>query len=163
MAGNAQKHAYHPVSSSKVETQTAERGDRFAICFKHLTSAIAGDDYNVGVALEELPAGKQSNQFHFHMLEEEHIYVLEGSCTLRLGEERIPMTAGDYVMFPAGREVGHCLINETREVCRYLVIGEHNPNEVSVYPDSNKVQVRWLGERYDRGRLLGYWDGEETE
>ncbi len=155
--------SYHPVPSSEVEPESFEKGSRFAIHFRHLTSAIAGDDYNVGVALEELPSGKQSNQFHFHMLEEEHIFVLEGSCTLRLGDERISMHAGDYVVFPAGRKVGHCLINETDRVCRYLVIGEQNPNEVSVYPDSNKVQVRWLNERYDRRTLLDYWDGEPTD
>ena len=162
MSEHADEPSYHPICSSDVEPERFEKGNRFAIHFRHLTSAIAGDDYKVGVALEELPAGKQSNQFHFHMLEEEHIFVLEGACTLRLGEERIAMRAGDYVMFPAGRKVGHCLINETDAVCRYLVIGEQNPNEVSVYPDSNKVQVRWLDERYDRRVRLNYWDGEEV-
>lgn len=163
MSERTDSRSYHPVSSREIEPEIFEKGTKFAIHFKHLTSAIAGNRYNVGVSLEELPAGKHSNQFHFHMLEEEHIFVLDGSCTLRLGDERISMKAGDYVMFPAGRTVGHCLINETGEVCRYLIIGERNPNEVCVYPDSNKVQVRWLNERYDRRTLLDYWDGEPAD
>lgn len=163
MSKPPEPQAYLPISSSDVALEKFEKGNRFAIHYKHLTSAIVGDDYHVGVALEELPAGKQSNQLHYHMLEEEHMFVLEGACTLRLGDERILMQAGDYMVFPAGRKVGHCLINETNDICRYLVIGEQNPNEVSVYPDSNKVQVRWLDERYDRQAQLAYWDGESID
>jgi uncharacterized cupin superfamily protein len=89
------------------------------------------------------------------------VLLLEGELTLRLGDERFRMKAGDYVCFPAGRKVGHCLVNETDKPCRYVIIGENSPNEVSVYPDSNKVQVRWLDERYDRAAQRRYWDGEE--
>lgn len=153
---------FGPVSARDVPVETFAKGERFAIHYRHLTAAVLGDKYRVGVALEELPPGKQSNQFHYHMLEEEHLYILEGACTLRLGEARHPMRAGDYAVFPAGRKAGHCLINETDAVCRYLMIGEHNSNEVSVYPDSDKVQVRWLDERYDRAARRDYWDGEET-
>ena len=78
-----------------------------------------------------------------------------------LGEERLCFKAGDYAVFPAGEKTGHCLINETDAVCRYIVIGENNPNESCVYPDSNKVSNRWLGERYDRSAQRDYWDGEE--
>lgn len=152
-----------PIRAQDVQAETFAMGERFAIHYRHLTAAVLGDKYHVGVALEELPPGKQSNQFHYHMLEEEHLYILEGACTLRLGQARHAMRAGDYAVFPAGRRIGHCLINETDAVCRYIVIGERNPNEVSVYPDSNKVQVRWLDERYDRAARLDYWEGEETD
>ena len=150
-----------PISSETVAWQVSEHGERFSIRYRHLTEAIMGKDYRVGVAIEELPPGKQTVPFHYHMLEEEHVLVLEGEMTLRLGEKRHPMKAGDYACFPAGRKVGHCLINESSAVCRYVIIGEHNPNEVSVYPDSNKVQVRFLDERYDRAAKREYWDGEE--
>ena len=150
-----------PIASSDVAWTEFSHGQRFALRYRHLTLAAVGENYRVGVAIEELPPGKQTCPFHYHMLEEEHVLVLDGECTLRLGEERNTMKAGDYVCFPAGRKVGHCLINETEAVCRYVIIGENNPNEVTVYPDSSKVQVRWLGERYDRARRLDYWDREE--
>ena len=156
-----EKPAFPPISSDAVAWEPFERG-RFASRVRHLTRAVVGDrPYHVGVAIEELPPGRQSCPFHFHMLEEEHLYVLEGECTLRLGSERLRFKAGDYAVFPAGEKTGHCLINETDKPCRYIVIGENNPNESCVYPDSNKVSNRWLGERYDRAAQLDYWDGED--
>jgi len=150
-----------PIATEAVAWETFERG-KFGSRFRHLTSAaVGGSQYRVGVAIEELPPGKQSCPFHFHMLEEEHVLVLEGECTLRLGGQRIRFKAGDYVCFPAGQKVGHCLINETDKVCRYVLIGENNPNESCVYPDSNKVSNRWLDERYDRSAQREYWDGED--
>ena len=68
------------------------------------------------------------------MLEEEHALILEGQVTLLLGDERHEMKAGDYVCFPAGRKVGHSFLNSGPGPCSYLMIGEHNPNEVCVYP-----------------------------
>ena len=155
------KPAFPPIASDAVTPEVVERG-RFGSSFRHLTrAAMGGRPYHVGVAIEELPPGKQSCPFHFHMLEEEHLLMLEGECTLRLGEERIRFKAGDYAVFPAGEKTGHCLINETDKPCRYVVIGEDNPNESCVYPDSNKVSNRWLGERYDRAATRDYWDNEE--
>ena len=98
------KPAFPPISSEAVGWEPFERG-RFGSRFRHLTRAAMGDrPYHVGVAIEELPPGKQSCPFHFHMLEEEHLYVLEGECTLRLGSERLSFKAGDYAVFPAGEK-----------------------------------------------------------
>ncbi len=120
---------YPPISTDSVAWEDFDRG-KFASRHRHLTSAAVGHrDYHVGVAIEELPPGKQSCPFHFHMLEEEHILVLEGECTLRFGEDRIRFKAGDYVCFPAGQKIGHCMINETDKICRYALIGENNKNE----------------------------------
>ena len=151
---------YAPISSEAVPWESWGHAERFGVRFRHLTASRLGRDYHVGVALEELAPGKQTAPFHYHMLEEEHVFIFEGELTLRLGEERFLMKAGDYVCFPAARKVGHCLINEGSVTCRYLIIGENKPHEVSVYPDSNKVQVRWLDERYDRASQRDYWDGE---
>jgi uncharacterized cupin superfamily protein len=52
------------------------------------------------------------------------------------------------------------LLNQGTTTCRYLVIGERRPNEVIVYPDSNKVKVRALDEIYDRGATKQYFDGK---
>ncbi|WP_374384623.1 cupin domain-containing protein [Dongia sp.] len=134
---------------------------RFATRTKHLTRAAVGDTYHVGMAIEELPPGNQSAPFHYHLLEEEHVFILSGSVTLRLGDRRHTMKEGDYVCFPAGQKAGHCLINEGTEPATYVVIGERNPNEVCVYPDSNKVLVRGLDRTVlDLAARRSYWDGE---
>ena len=112
----------------------------------------------IGIAYEELPPGKQSCPFHYHMLEEEHIIALEGEATLRLGEERYTIKAGDYVGFPAGQRAGHCLVNESGAPFRFIIIGDHQPDDVCVYPDSGKVVVRARRRhpaRHGAARLLG--------
>jgi uncharacterized cupin superfamily protein len=114
--------------------------------------------------IEELSPGMQSSPAHYHMLEEEQVLVLEGRVTLRLGEETYELKAGDYVCFPAGQKAGHCFVNNGDAVCRLLVIGENNANEVCVYTDSNKVMVRSLGKGhiYDKAATKDYWHGEKT-
>jgi uncharacterized cupin superfamily protein len=137
---------------------------RFALRYRHLSRAAMGDDYRVGVAIEELAPGKQSSPAHHHIFEEEHVYILEGALTVRIGADTYAMKAGDYVCFPAGQKAGHCLVNDSGAICRYVIVGERNPNEVVVYTDSGKVLVRALGRRaiFDLAATRGYWDGENT-
>jgi uncharacterized cupin superfamily protein len=97
------------------------------------------------------------------MLEEEHALILEGQVALLLGDERCEMTAGDYVCFPAGQKIGHSFMNGGAGPCSYLMIGERNPNDVCVYPDSNKILVRALRSEddiFDMSGLKTYWEGE---
>lgn len=136
----------------------------FGVRYRHLSLAALGEDYRIGVTIEELPPGMRTAPAHYHIFEEEHVYVLEGTPTLRLGDRRHRMKPGDYVCFPAGQKAGHCLVNETDAACRYVIIGENDPDEVVVYTDSNKVLVRALGRRalFDLAATRGYWDGEAT-
>ncbi|MDB5556664.1 MAG: hypothetical protein JWL86_6648 [Rhizobium sp.] len=153
-----------PISSSDIAWTEWSDVPRFALRYRHLTIAAMGEDYHVGVAIEELAPGMQSVPSHYHIFEEEHLYVLEGSLTTRIGDNAYEMKAGDYVCYPAGQRAGHCLINNSGKVCRYVIVGERNPNEVVVYPDSSKVLVRALGRRaiFDMNAMRGYWDGENT-
>jgi uncharacterized cupin superfamily protein len=151
-----------PIASNDVPWSEWADVPNFAVRYKHLSMAALGETYHVGVALEELAPGKQSAPFHYHFLEEEHVYLLEGTLTVRLGPERYEVKPGGYVCFPAGQRAGHCLINNSAAPCRYVIVGERNPNEVSVYPESNKVGVRQLGRLFDLGTTRGYWDGENT-
>ncbi|QJP13379.1 cupin domain-containing protein [Starkeya sp. ORNL1] len=153
-----------PISSRDVAWQEWSEVPRFGVRYRHLTRAAVGEDYRVGVAIEELAPGKQSAPAHYHVFEEEHVYVLEGALTVRIGADSYEMKAGDYVCFPAGQPAGHCLINNGDATCRYVIVGERNPNEVVVYTDSGKVLVRALGPRaiFDLAATRGYWDGEDT-
>ena len=152
-----------PIASESVPWEEWKQGERFGSRFRHLTKAAVGSEYRVGVSIEELPPGKQSCPFHWHVKEEEHILALEGRATLRLGDERIELKAGDYVCFPARQSAGHCLVNESDAPFRFVMIGERKPDEVCVYPDSNKVLVRSLGQLLDRAAVKDYWDGEDVD
>ncbi|AUX38763.1 cupin [Sorangium cellulosum] len=151
-----------PIAVEDVPWEEWSEGSRFGSRYRHLTKAAVGDGYHVGVQIEELLPGKQSSPAHYHLLEEEHILILEGRATLRLGEETIEVSAGDYVCFPARQKAGHCLVNTSDALCRFLVIGERKPDEVCVYTDSNKILVRSVHEVYDKSQVRDYWDGEET-
>jgi uncharacterized cupin superfamily protein len=153
-----------PISIDGVAWTAWSDVPNFDIRYKHLTLAACGEGYHVGVAIEELAPGKQTAPFHYHMHEEEHVYVLEGTPTLRLGNDRHRLKPGDYACFPAGQKAGHCLVNESDRPSRYVIVGENNPNEVAVYPDTGKVLVRALGRRalLDGAALRNYWDGEDT-
>lgn len=158
------ERSYAPISTDDVAWTEWSDVPRFGLRYRHLSSAVLGEDYRIGVAIEELPPGMQTAPAHYHIFEEEHLYLLEGELTVRLGDGRHSMKPGEYICFPAGQKAGHCLINETDTVCRYVIIGENNPNEVVVYTDSKKVLLRALGRRalFDLGATRGYWDGEET-
>jgi len=153
-----------PISSRELPWTEWSEVPRFAVRYRHLSRAALGEDYHVGVAIEELGPGKQSAPLHYHIFEEEHVYILEGRLTLRLGADRHEMAAGDYACFPAGQKAGHCLLNDSGATCRYVIMGERNRNEVAVYPDSGKVMVRALGRDaiFDMAARRGYWDGENT-
>ena len=151
---------FEPFAAARVPSEEFSRG-RFGSRWQALSRFGGGS--HVGVVLEELPPGKQSNQVHYHMLEEEHVFVLEGTMTVLLGGKSYPVKAGDYVCFPAGQAAGHALLNEATEPCRYLLIGENNPNEVAVFPETGRVSVRALGEGYRRSAIMDYWEGVDVE
>ena len=151
-----------PFAADDVPWEPWSEGVRFGGRVKRL-GALAGGS-RVGVLIEELAPHRQSVPFHWHTDEEEHLYFLAGRATLRLGDERYPMTAGDYVCFPAGRALGHCLVNDGDEPCRYLVIGERSAHDVCTYPDSNKVMVRAAGRLIvSNAPQRDYWDGERAD
>ena len=169
-AGGAPEAPVKPKPPISAERRGLERGGparaRNSAAARSISPiAAVGADYHVGMLIESPAPGRRLAPLHYHMLEEEHALILEGQVTLLLGDERYAMKAGDYVCFPAGQKTGHSFLNNGTGPCSYLMIGERNPNDVCVYPDSNKMAVNALRtERaiFDMAGVRGYWDGEET-
>jgi len=65
-----------PFRVEDVPWEEWSHGGRFGSRFRALGQF--GGCAHFGTAIEELPPGKQSCPAHFHMLEEEHLWVLEG-------------------------------------------------------------------------------------
>jgi uncharacterized cupin superfamily protein len=152
-----------PVAIEDLPWKEWNQGVRYESRYRVLSDT-RGDGRKIGIAYEELAPGKQSVPFHYHLIEEEHIIAVKGEATLRLGDQRLPIKAGDYVAFPAGQRAGHCLINESDAPFLFIIIGDHEPNEVCVYPDSGKVMIRGLDRTIIRdGERLDYWDGERAD
>ena len=96
-----------------------------------------GGSSRIGFGILELSPGCDTKPAHYHILEEEHLYVLEGSGTLHLGEETYPLVKGSYVNFPAGQAVPHFVSNESDSPLKYIMVGERIENEEVVYADDN--------------------------
>ena len=148
---------FEPFSTTVVPWEESSKGKRFGVRFQELGSF--GGGTHVGVCMEVLDPGKQTYPMHYHLLEEEHLLILEGQLTLRLGDKSYKMAAGDYVCFPAAQKAGHTLVNEGDAPCRYLIVGERNPNDVIVYPESGRVGVRLMGQGYRQSATMDYWEG----
>jgi uncharacterized cupin superfamily protein len=158
-----QKKIKGPVAIEDLPWQEWAHGVRYGSRYRTLSDT-RGDDRKIGIAYEELPPGKQSVTFHYHLLEEEHIIALKGEATLRLGDERYLIKAGDYIAFPAGQRAGHCLINETDTPFLFIIIGDREPHDVCIYPDSRKIMIRGLDRAMIRdGERLDYWEGERAD
>lgn len=89
----------------------------------------------IGVNLTTLPPGKESAMRHFHTLEDELVYVLEGEVVLRTDEGEQTLTAGMCAGFPAGVPNGHQLVNRSDRPARYLEISNRDPEDGAEYPD----------------------------
>ncbi|AIY42419.1 hypothetical protein LT85_3261 [Collimonas arenae] len=151
---------FEPFDISRVPWVEFARGERFGLRYQHLSSF--GGATQIGVANEVLEPGKQANQSHYHLLEEEHIFVLEGNLTLELGEQTFELTAGHYVCFPAGQKVGHALINRSSALCRYLVFGNSHQGDVAIFPQTGRVDVKLMKKNYRESATMEYWEGVDV-
>ena len=115
----------HPnvVSEKDLEWDESSHGEKFGYRRKSFSLATGGE--KLGCSLYEVEPSRRAWPFHYHAANEEAIYLLEGSGTLRIGEEEVPISKGDYVTFPAAREEGaHQLVNPSNSVLRYLYFSE---------------------------------------
>jgi len=149
-----------PFAIDEVPWEEFSHGQRFGMKFRVLSEFAGGSQ--ITVCMEVLPPGKQANQAHYHMLEEEHVMVLEGTMTVRLGERAYEVSVGHYVCFPAGQQVGHSLFNHTDQPCRYLVLGNPHPHDVVVFTDTGRVQARLTGESYRKSQTMDTWEGVDA-
>jgi uncharacterized cupin superfamily protein len=119
------------------EEQEVDQGG-FAFRRKRLGAAAGGK--GLGASWFEVQPGKKAFPFHYHLANDEAVFVLEGEGVLRLGDEEYPLRAGDYVAFAPGPP-GHQIINRSQAPLRFLAMSTMNEPEVAVYPDSKKVGV----------------------
>jgi uncharacterized cupin superfamily protein len=123
---------------SLLQCDTAEL-DQGAFGFKRKRLGAAVGAQKVGASWFEIPPGKKAFPFHYHLANEEAVYVLEGQGVLRNGEdEEQLLNPGDYVWFPPGAPA-HQILNRGEVPLRYLAISSLFEPEVAVYPDSKKI------------------------
>jgi uncharacterized cupin superfamily protein len=108
---------------------------------------------NFGVNLTRLAPGAVSALRHAHSLQDEFVYVLQGSPTLHTDEGRTALAPGMCAGFKAGTGNAHCLVNDSDEEVVYLEVGDRTPRDEGSYPDDDLVarlvEGRWRFEHKD--------------
>lgn len=152
------------VNKDDVEWVERSHGESFgARCA--VLGETAGSD-KLGCSLYEVPPGRSQCPYHFHTANEEALYVLIGEGTLRTHTGEKPISKGDYVAFPVGKEGAHRITNTSDGTLRYLIFSTKRDPEVYVYPDSDKLAVRGHAPGTPNKILrtdvegVDYWDGE---
>ncbi|MBZ0231338.1 MAG: cupin domain-containing protein [Deltaproteobacteria bacterium] len=167
----------HPnvVNVSEVEGQERSAGTRFGAVRKNLGAASGGRA--LGCTWHEVAPGRAAYPRHFHTANEEAVYVLEGTGTVRIGEDTIAIGAGDFIGMPVGPEHAHQLVNTGAAPLRYLAFSTMHDVEIVGYPDSKKIGAMaaadlraaftgqaklWVAHIGREADSVGYFDGEDT-
>ena len=126
----------------------------------------------LGYNVTTVPPGKRAFPFHNHRINEEMFFILEGSGEVRIGGERHPLRAGDFIACPpGGPETAHQIINTGTTELKYLAVSTMQFPDICDYPDSGKFLVAERPRNADGSvqgfRHIGraesavdYWDGE---
>jgi uncharacterized cupin superfamily protein len=126
----------------------------------------------LGYNLTVLDPGKAAYPAHAHRINEEMFFVLEGEGEVRIGDQRHPVRAGDFIAHPpGGPESAHQLRNTGTGPMKVLSVSTFEPVDVIDYPDSDKTAYGVLTTGPDGKPVLkrgitrnqdqpGYWDGE---
>jgi uncharacterized cupin superfamily protein len=101
-----------------------------------------------GVNLLLLPPGVWSSQRHWHMHEDEFVYVIEGDVVLVTDAGEETLHVGDCAGFKAGVRDGHCFQNRSSSHVQLLVVGSRNDQDHGEYTDIDMV---FLPARYSGG------------
>jgi uncharacterized cupin superfamily protein len=127
----AQTSSVYPVQFTK-EIQGREKralGDAFGLT-------------QYGVNLATLAPGSWSAQRHWHEVEDEFIYVVDGEITLVDNDGEHLLSKGMCVGFKAGTSNAHKLVNKSAKPASYLEVGLRSPEERVTYPDVDLKGVK---------------------
>ena len=109
---------------------------------------------NFGVNLTRLAPGAISALRHAHSLQDEFVYVLQGSPVLVTDAGETQLCPGMCAGFKAGTGDGHQLVNRSDEDVLYLEVGDRTAGDEGTYPDDDLRAVMANG-----GWLFTHKDG----
>lgn len=93
-----------------------------------------------GVNLLRLPPGQWSSQRHWHLAEDEFVFVISGEVVLVTNTGEEILGPGDCAGFKAGEADGHHLQNRSSHEAMLLEIGSRHPGgDGADYPDIDLI------------------------
>lgn len=148
-----------------VTTEPFSRPPHYETVFASLSEGTAAQ--RLGVGIDIIAPGKRANPYHFHYAQEEMFIVLEGSGTLRVAGEMLPIKSGDVIIIPPGPDYPHHILNTSDAPLKFLSISTREATDICEYPDSSKYAAIARKENGPRFHViqraensLDYWDGE---
>lgn len=96
---------------------------------------------HLGCTLEEMQPRGRPARYHYHIANEEALYVIEGDGILRTPEGETAVKSGDYIAFPIGESGAHAVENTSDAPLRCLFFSTMHEPEVTVYPDDEELHV----------------------
>jgi uncharacterized cupin superfamily protein len=117
---------------------------RSEIMHQQLKSLKTGEEYSLSAVISEglgskdlfihheiLSPGHRTSAPHFHLENEEFVYVLAGEAIVVEGERRLAARAGDSILFERGNKTKHCILNESTDNVELLVVTRpHDSSDV---------------------------------
>lgn len=94
---------------------------------------------NFGINLTYLDPGAISALYHYHALQDEFVFVIEGTPTLIFGDQEYELSPGDCMGFKAGTGIGHQLVNRSNRPVAYIEVGDRTSGELSEFPNDDIV------------------------
>ena len=125
------------LSTAPVRTGTRYPAPHDAPCkARHrLQLGDAGGLTQFGVNLLTLKPGVWSSQRHWHLKEDEFVYIVSGEVVLITDAGEEILRAGDCAGFPANDGNGHHLVNRSNADATLLEVGTRSGGDSGVYPD----------------------------
>jgi uncharacterized cupin superfamily protein len=103
--------------------------------------SVAGGLSQFGAYLDTLEPGAWSSHRHWHSAEDEFLYFLSGTATLRDDNGMTDLFPGDAVCWRHGDPNAHHLTNRGDVPARWLIVGSRCRGDVCTYPDDGRRLV----------------------
>jgi uncharacterized cupin superfamily protein len=94
-----------------------------------------------GVNLVTLAPGAQSALRHWHTLEDEFVWVLDGEVVLVSDAGEQVLRAGQCAGYPGGKRDAHHMVNRGSAPVRYLEVGSRIDGDNAFYPDDDLMWI----------------------
>ena len=102
----------------------------------------------LGFHVIEVAPGDETTEYHVHHFEDECVYVLDGTATAEIGDEKFPIKPGDFIGYRKGG-LAHTIVNTGTELLRMIVVGQRLPHDVGDYPRKGERIYRNEGMAWD--------------
>jgi uncharacterized cupin superfamily protein len=103
--------------------------------------SVAGGLTQFGAHLDTLAPGAWSSHRHWHSAEDEFIYLLSGTATLRDDNGMTDLFPGDACCWRHAEPNGHHLTNRGDVPARWLIVGSRCKGDICTYPDDGRRQI----------------------